>query len=35
LLQYDPQNEQITNSEEANHLTQRDYREGHWAVPRS
>jgi len=35
LLHFDPQSEQITNNEEANQLTQREYRADHWAVPRS
>lgn len=34
LLQFDPKTEQITNDKEANQLVRREYREGHWAVPR-
>ncbi len=33
VLQFDPASEKITNSEEANALVRRQYREGHWAVP--
>ena len=33
-LVFDPQKEQITGDEEANRLVRRQYREGHWAVPK-
>jgi predicted dehydrogenase len=33
-LHFDPQTEQIKNDEEANKLVRRQYREGHWAVPK-
>jgi len=33
-LSFDPQREQITGDEEANRLVRRQYREGHWAVPK-
>jgi len=32
-LSFDPQTEQFPGDDEANKLTRRDYREGHWAVP--
>jgi len=32
-LSFDPTTEQIIGDEEANKLTRRQYREGHWAVP--
>jgi len=32
-LQFDLQKEEIVGDEEANRLTRRQYREGHWAVP--
>jgi myo-inositol-hexaphosphate 3-phosphohydrolase len=31
---FDPQTEQIVDDDEANQLTRRQYREGHWAVPK-
>jgi predicted dehydrogenase len=33
-LRFDPQKEQIVGDEEANALVRRQYREGHWAVPK-
>ncbi|HUE73170.1 MAG TPA: Gfo/Idh/MocA family oxidoreductase [Pirellulaceae bacterium] len=33
-LRFDPQKEQILGDEEANQLVRRQYREGHWAVPK-
>jgi len=33
-LSFDPKTEQIVGDEEANKLTRREYREGHWAVPK-
>jgi predicted dehydrogenase len=33
-LHLDPQTEQITGDDEANKLVRRQYREGHWAVPK-
>ena len=33
-LHFDPQTEQITGDDEANKLVRRQYREGHWAVPK-
>jgi len=33
-LHIDPAAEQITGDEEANKLVRREYREGHWAVPK-
>ena len=33
-LEFDPVGEQIVGDEEANKLTRRQYREGHWAVPK-
>lgn len=33
-FEFDPQKEQIVNDEEANKLVRRQYREGHWAVPK-
>jgi hypothetical protein len=33
-FQFDPQTEQIVGDDEANKLTGREYRKGHWAVPR-
>ncbi len=33
-LQFDPQTEQITNSEKANKLVRRQYNEEHWGVPK-
>jgi predicted dehydrogenase len=33
-LKFDPQTEQILNDDEANRLVRREYREGHWAVPK-
>jgi predicted dehydrogenase len=35
VLSFDPANERITNHAESNALVRRQYREGHWAVPRS
>ena len=35
VLQFDPKKEVITNSETANSLVGRKYREGHWAVPKT
>jgi predicted dehydrogenase len=34
VLQFDPKTEQITNDREAAMLVRRQYREGHWAVPK-
>lgn len=34
VLQFDPQRESITNDAAANALVRRQYRAGHWAVPR-
>jgi predicted dehydrogenase len=34
VLRFDPQTEQVTNDPEAAPLVRRQYREGHWAVPR-
>ena len=34
-LQFDPQTEKIVNDAEANALVAREYRDGHWAVPRA
>lgn len=34
LLRFDPETEQITNDAEAAKMTSRQYRAGHWAVPR-
>lgn len=34
VLHFDPKTEQIIGDKEANALVQREYREGHWAVPR-
>jgi predicted dehydrogenase len=34
VIQFDPVAEKIVGDEEANALTRRQYREGHWAVPR-
>jgi predicted dehydrogenase len=33
-LHFDPQKEQIAGDDEANKLVRRQYREGHWAVPK-
>ncbi len=33
-LTFDPQSEQIIGDDEANRLTRRQYRQGHWAVPK-
>ncbi len=33
-LHYEPQFEQIPSDPEANRLVRRDYRDGHWAIPR-
>lgn len=33
-IQFDPQKEQIVGDEAANKLVRRQYREGHWAVPK-
>lgn len=33
-LEFDPQTEQFRGDDEANALLRREYREGHWAVPR-
>ena len=33
-IRFDPVTEQIVGDDEANRLTRRQYREGHWAVPR-
>ena len=35
VLHFDPQTEQITGDAEANALVRRNYRDGHWAVPKS
>jgi predicted dehydrogenase len=34
-LTFDPKSEQILNDTEANALVRREYREGHWAVPKA
>jgi predicted dehydrogenase len=34
VLHFDPQREQITNNRPANDLVRRQYRDGHWAVPK-
>jgi hypothetical protein len=34
VLQFDPAAEQITGDAEANALVRRQYRPGHWAVPK-
>ena len=34
VLHFDPKTEQITDDAEANKFVRREYREGHWAVPR-
>jgi predicted dehydrogenase len=34
-LTFDPKTEQIVGDEEANKLTRRQYREGHWAAPKA
>lgn len=34
VLTFDPQSEQISNDSDAAKLVSRDYRDGHWAVPR-
>ena len=34
VIQFDPKTEQVTGDDEANRLTRREYREGHWAVPK-
>jgi len=34
MLHFDPAKEQITGDDEANKLVHREYREGHWAVPK-
>ncbi len=34
VLRFDPAKEQVTNLKDANALVRRQYREGHWAVPR-
>jgi len=33
-LKFDPKNEQVIGDEEANKLVRRQYRDGHWAVPK-
>jgi predicted dehydrogenase len=33
-LRFDPQKEQIVGDDKANKLVRREYREGHWAVPK-
>ena len=33
-LKFDPEKEQIVGDEESNKLVRRQYREGHWAVPK-
>ena len=33
-LKFDPEKEQVVGDEEANRLVRRQYREGHWAVPK-
>jgi hypothetical protein len=33
-LTFDPKSEQIQGDDEANRLVRRQYREGHWAVPK-
>lgn len=33
VLEFDSQNEQITNDSESNQLVRRHYRESHWAIP--
>jgi predicted dehydrogenase len=35
VLEFDPEKEQVTNEPNANALVRRQYRDGHWAVPRS
>lgn len=35
VLEIDPQSEEITNSETANSMVRRNYRVGHWAVPKN
>jgi predicted dehydrogenase len=34
VLNFDPQSEQITGDDESNALVRREYRDGHWAVPK-
>jgi hypothetical protein len=34
-LQFDPQTESIQNDPEANGLVRRNYRDGHWSVPKN
>jgi hypothetical protein len=34
VLHFDPDKEVITNGEAANALVRRQYRDGHWAVPK-
>ena len=33
-LRYEPRSEQIPDDPDANRLVRRDYRDGHWAIPR-
>jgi hypothetical protein len=35
ILEFDPTTETITNSEASNAMVRRQYREGHWAVPKN
>jgi hypothetical protein len=34
VLHFDPKTEQVVNDPEAAPLVRRQYREGHWAVPK-
>jgi hypothetical protein len=34
VIHFDPNKEEIRNDPEANSLTRRRYREGHWAAPK-